>query len=171
MINKYKKKNNDSSIQGLKESISKLDLVVDNNRDNKNYQEYSICCDNKRNNKKYIGLTFVGNNETNQSILLLKDKPYILNYYISLSINKNIDVNNNNYFALFGIKQQNDSNTLKIINGSKVYFESDENENKITISNTLLFCNNKMNNELFGFAHIDENCMMSMDSYLKILNV
>jgi len=189
------KKNQDTNqFKEFKQSLLKLDDFINSPKQEEDkinpYQEYKVGykhnSDNEFiNDKKYIGLTFYESiknyysqkddiKETH-SVKLKRDSVYLINYYISMSINKN-ECEESKYFILFGIKN-NSSDKISVINGSKTHFESNEiidesmivDEDKITVNNTIIHYN-KEDSELFSFAQIDNNCVINnKKSYLKIV--
>jgi hypothetical protein len=190
---KHNKKNSSSSTFSLKElelNIEKLSNIVHTpiikNKES-NYCEYrvdypQICNDtNNIELKKYVGLVFYETEDIDNSctesnfceryhIFLELNMAYIINYSIVLSINK-IDENNNNKYSIFiGTKKRN-SQKINTIKGSKVFFDTNDDENnaKITINNTFLYFN-KEESELYIIAQLDKNCTInSKKSYIKIL--
>jgi hypothetical protein len=164
-----------SSIKEFKASVNKLDNVINNSNKKKNYHEYKISTNKHERNdlKKYIGLIFCeyednfDSGEDKHFILLEAEKIYIINYSVTISVKKPSE--DDRYFVLFGIKDKF-SPKINVINGSKIFFEPNNEDNgKIVITNTLIH-HNKDDGELYVFAKLDENCTInSKKSCLKII--
>lgn len=190
------KKNNQNSnssdtIKELESNIGKLQNIIEKKSStqlNKKFFEYEIGFSNinkrreKNEQKKYVGLSFFEMNdyydnsddednidllEEKQKINLEKDKVYIINYSITISI-KNIS-SQSKYAVFLGIKNKK-SDKVNIIKGSKSFFEiSDEDNGKIIISNTTMH-NNKHESELYVMCQLDDSCtLINKKCYLKLL--
>ena len=159
------------SIKTLKNNIKEL-------KKSKNDKIQYLCFEiimpeKKETNKKFIAVLF--NNEFGENddknknisyIQIIKKKHNIINYCLTLKIEKNYE----NNFCSFALAIKENSK-IKIIKGSKLnyYFNDNQNENVITINNTIIY-NSLYDEELYLITSLTNNyTLISEKSFIKIL--
>ncbi len=156
------------SIKTLKNNIKELKKTKN---DKVQYLCFEIIIpEKKESNKKFIAVLFGNEKEKKDNnisyIQMIKKKYNIINYCLTLKIEKNYE----NNFCSFSLAVKENCK-IKIIKGSKLnyYFNENNNENVITIYNTIIY-NSICDEELYLIASLTHNyTLISEKSYIKIL--
>ena len=165
---KIKKLEQSNSIKSEELSTYRIHMPVSNN---KNY-------------KKYVGLLFnnsydvsseITDSKDSISFIKLKRKNNIINYSITLKIDKinlsSKDIKDN--ICTFSLGIRDGSNKIKIIKGSKVQcdIQKDTIDGNIIINNTILY-EAQDNQELCLIGNLSKKCVVvNKKSIIKIINL
>jgi hypothetical protein len=166
-------------VDNLKNKIKKIEQAKNTQSEIITYRIHMPLTNNK-NNKKYVGLLFSNNLDIseitdikdNMSFIKLKKKNNIINYSITLKIEKTDFIHKEN-ICTFCLGIKDGSNKIKIIKGSKVQcdIQKDAIDGNIIINNSILY-EAQDNQELCLISNLNKKTtIVNKKSIIKILNL